>query len=625
MRYRADIDGLRALAILPVVLCHLGVGGFAGGYVGVDVFFVISGYLISRTLFDEMAESGISLTAFYERRVRRIIPAFFSLLAACFIAAWVLFLPSEMRSLSSSLVASALSYSNIHFYLESGYFDAASSAKPLLHTWSLAVEEQFYLLFPLLLIAAYKLRFSRKRMVIMLSLLFMLSFCASVYGARERAAWAFYLPHSRAWELLAGAFLAIGIFPEFKKTWQRQVGAAAGMVLILFAVFTFTERTHFPGHAALLPVLGAMLLIHTGNNTSTWMGQCLSSPLPRFIGLVSYSWYLWHWPIMVFYGSQKFHLPFSEAEKTGLFVVSFLLAVISWWFIEKPFRSAGGIKRFPRRSLFNGTAVLVVILVGIGALGVQMQGLPQRFPSDVNRYAAYADQGFTLGKEGCFIKRVTPFSQQLIEACVRYDPTKKNYLLVGDSHAAHLFFGFKKAYPEYNFSILSMGACKPVEIKSTAGANCDALMRYILHEHFMTHPKQTVILAAKWFPKNAASVEKTVKTLQAQGIELVIVGPQPAYSEALPLILAKSLILGNSLLPDQLMHRYVFDIDEEFAEMAARNHVPYISPLNLLCAENGDCMHQTPEGAPLLRDNNHLSAEGTLYLGARIRDAGMLP
>ena len=298
--YRREIDGLRALAILPILLFHAGFKTFSGGFVGVDVFFVISGYLITTIIVRERQENSFSRLAFYERRARRILPALFLMMAVCMLSAWVCLLPNDMLHFSKSVKAVALFFSNHLFYKESGYFDTASELKPLLHTWSLAIEEQYYLLFPPLTLAVWRLG---KRWILgVLAMIAFLSFSLAVWGSYYKPAAAFFLLPARAWEFLLGGFLAFYIL-EFKNvnvsTTIKQMVSSLGLLLILYSVFSFEKNTPFPGIYALAPTIGAALIIVFAA-PNTFVGAILSSSLFVGIGLISYSTYLWHQPLFVF-------------------------------------------------------------------------------------------------------------------------------------------------------------------------------------------------------------------------------------------------------------------------------------------------------------------------------------
>ncbi|HPQ96790.1 MAG TPA: acyltransferase, partial [Thiolinea sp.] len=298
MQYRKEIDGLRALAVVPVVLFHAGVPGFGGGFVGVDVFFVISGYLITTLLLEALVQGDFSLVSFYERRARRILPALFLMLLVCLPPAWWLLLPHELAGFGRSLVAVALFSSNILFWQESGYFAPDAELVPLLHTWSLALEEQFYLLFPLLLLAGWRL--GLRRLAWLLGGIGVFSLVLAELGWRLVPDANFYLLPGRAWELLAGAGCAL--YRHSRPGEEGSSGpwlAGMGLVLLLGAVLWFDRGLPFPGLYALIPVGGTVLLILYAS-PDRGIGRVLACPLLVGIGLISYSAYLWHQPLLVF-------------------------------------------------------------------------------------------------------------------------------------------------------------------------------------------------------------------------------------------------------------------------------------------------------------------------------------
>ena len=331
--YRPDIDGLRAIAVLSVVACHAGLG-LPGGFVGVDVFFVISGYLITRLILKELEQGTFSLAAFWERRVRRILPALFSVTIATVAAGWFLLTPDAYASLGKSVVALGLLSSNMFFWQETGYFQAQAEEKPLLHTWSLGVEEQFYLLVPVFFFL-FARRQNMSRAFFLLVPVGIVSFGWSIYGARYAAS-GFYLLPNRAWELLVGTFLAC-----LPTTWQiapprgRDLAAAIGLSLIAIPCIFYDKETRFPGLSAVPPVLGAAFIIWAGDRagefpkTSRWLAW---RPVV-FVGLISYSLYLWHWPLLVF-AQYRSAAPLSMTERLAAVAASFAIAVVSWRYVE---------------------------------------------------------------------------------------------------------------------------------------------------------------------------------------------------------------------------------------------------------------------------------------------------
>jgi len=374
-KYRPEIDGLRALAVLAVVLYHLGLG-LPGGFIGVDVFFVISGFLITGILRREMENGTFSLAEFWERRVRRIFPAIFVVVIATLVAGYRFLLPNELVSLGESSVAQALLVANIYFWRDAGYFTGSAELKPLLHTWSLAVEEQFYLLFPFFML--FFRNYSRKRLFWLMAILASVSFCISVYGTKHHPEATFYLLPTRAWELLLGCMLAV-IPWKFEASHRRDdTIAVTGFLAIILPIFFYDSRTSFPGVAAVPPVLGtAAIIFATASSPSVWLRKALSCRPLVFIGLISYSLYLWHWPVIVFtriyFGQLEWqHLLFAGA-------LSFTLAVFSWRLVETPLRGTNYLKQ--RWQLFPVAASLSCAAIAVSILFVSTKGLPERFPN----------------------------------------------------------------------------------------------------------------------------------------------------------------------------------------------------------------------------------------------------
>ena len=377
--YRPDIDGLRAVAVIPVVLFHskislFGTPLFPGGFVGVDIFFVISGYLISNILLRDISRDRFSILKFYERRIRRIFPALFTMLLFAACAAWLVLLPGangEMDYFGTHLFGSAFFYSNYQFMFEKDYFSPAAENNPLLHLWSLAVEEQFYIFFPVYLFLVS--RYFREKLGLATIAILLVSLIYSIWLVRADANAAFYSSPARAWELMIGAVLAI--FPRTGPMDQRlaQTLSATGLGLILYSILFFHEAMPFPGEAALLPCVGAALLIVTGQNNLTWAGQLLSTNTFRYPGLISYSLYLWHWPVLVFY---RFYAitEVTNLEIGMLFALMTAAAWASWKYVEAPFRTGAALAN--RRFLFAGGAGMMLIFAGFGVFSPAMMACP---------------------------------------------------------------------------------------------------------------------------------------------------------------------------------------------------------------------------------------------------------
>ncbi|MDC0181002.1 acyltransferase [Pseudomonadota bacterium] len=419
MHYRAEIDGLRALAVLPVILFHAGFDWFSGGFVGVDVFFVISGYLITTILIEDIEYKRFSITNFYERRARRILPALSFVMFVCIPFAWIWMLPNQMKDFSQSLVAVSLFVSNIFFWKDAGYFSTEADEKPLLHSWSLAVEEQYYLLFPIFLILAW--RFGKNRVFWMIVVMAALSLLLSEWGWRNKAVANFYLTPTRAWELFAGS---IGAFIVQKEGVRRNNPLALfGLAAIIFSIFAYDENTPLPSIYALVPVLGTVLLIlYAGKETL--VAKLLSIKVFVGIGLISYSAYLWHQPLFAFARIRLLEHP-SLFLMVILSALSIILAYLSWRYIEKPFRNKTA---WNQKEIFVASVFVILIFSLIGIFGDRSNGFQNRFSQDDLSYLKQINKS----NPGYVIKRFNELKY------ARWDIKKKKVFLVGDSYAQDL-------------------------------------------------------------------------------------------------------------------------------------------------------------------------------------------
>jgi len=373
LNYRPEIDGLRTVAVIPVILFHSGLG-LPGGFIGVDVFFVISGFLIGSILIEERIKTGrISILGFYERRARRIIPALVFVIIACLPLAWMLMLPSELELFGRSMAATMLFVSNVLFWQNSGYFAPATELMPLLHTWSLAVEEQYYILFPLFLIIVWKL--GRSWVGALLLACVICSFVLGELASHTSPSAAFYLLPTRAWELLIGALLALWTYGRPQpKGWLAEASSFMGLAAILVAVAWYDKSTPWPGSWALAPVLGTAAIIWGGN--STFVGRALSWGPMVGLGLISYAAYLWHQPLFAF---ARLHYN-EDPTHTVMAILSLItlgLAWATWRFVERPFRDRN---RLSRKQIFGSTGISIMA-VGLIGFGLATQkGVPERFP-----------------------------------------------------------------------------------------------------------------------------------------------------------------------------------------------------------------------------------------------------
>ncbi len=533
-QYRPDIDGLRAVAVLSVVLYHAGVPFMPGGYVGVDIFFVISGYLITRIIAREIAERRFSLLTFYERRTRRIFPALFAMLAASVLAASFITLPSEFEDFGNSLAAATLFVSNIYFWQTADYFAGPAHLKPLLHTWSLAVEEQFYIVLPLLLLALT--RWARRHLLAVLIAATVVSFTLSIWAVTAKPAAAFYLLPTRFWELMAGALLALGVAPAIPSQKAANASAAVGLAMIALAVGTYSSATAFPGAAALLPVIGAVLVIHAGTTTqSTIAARLLSWQPVVFVGLISYSLYLWHWPVLTFARIARGEM-LSAMDAALLVALSFVVATLSWRYIETPFRE----RRFAaaRAPLFRFAGAAMAAALAIGVFANVTYGWPQRHDG----YAPPAIAGLDrMNLATCFLKDDQPASAWAgASACRQGDANGATVFVWGDSFAAHLIPGLVDELGTHIQTLqLTAAGCPPILDLSLANRpHCRAINTRALAEITQLKP-DVVLVSARWelyMPRKIshADVRETLDRIAATGARVIVVDHSPTFDFAHP-------------------------------------------------------------------------------------------
>jgi len=480
MQYRREIDGLRTIAVIPVILFHAGFEIFSGGFVGVDIFFVISGYLITSIIIRELDAGDFSILRFYERRARRILPALFLVMLVTLPFSWAWMMPAQFSEYAASLIAVALFASNILFWRESGYFGAAAEEKPLLHTWSLAVEEQYYMLFPIFLILFW--RFGRQPVFYMILAITAVSLALSEWGWRNSPQGNFYLAPTRVWELLAGSICAFLQFKTPQKS--NNLLAAVGFGMVLYAIFMFTEETPFPSVYALVPVVGTALIVLYADGP-TWVGRLLSTPPFVGIGLISYSAYLWHQPLFAFARIRSITVPDSWLMMS-LAVLSLVLAYLSWRFIERPFRLKPPAGALPTQTgVFIASGIGMAAFMMFGAWGYLGNGLPQRLPANVVAAAGFeADKNayqtrchYKINMAGRHNIPALPFAPCVFPK----GAGSPEVAILGDSHGDALAQPVLERLVEGGFSAtqITMTACNPFPGFWISGMRCDVGNDYI--------------------------------------------------------------------------------------------------------------------------------------------------
>ena len=494
MKYRAEIDGLRALAVLPVILFHAGFEWFSGGFVGVDVFFVISGYLITTIIISEMAEGKFSIVKIYESRARRILPALFFVMAACLPFAWLWLTPNDLKDFGQSLVAVSTFSSNILFWLESGYFDTAAELKPLLHTWSLAVEEQYYILFPIFLMLTWRLGI--KWVLILLSVVFLLSLGLAQWGAYYKPSATFFLLPTRGWELLVGVFAAFYLKhnTHLKSHFLNQALSQLGFGMIVYSIIAFDKTTPFPSLHALIPTIGTGLLILCAV-PKTLVHNLLSLKFIVGIGLISYSAYLWHQPLLAF-ARHKLLGDVPDFILIVLCIASLVMAWFSWKFVEVPFRNR---KTLTRKKVFFFSIVCMVLF---SSLGISMR-LKNGYEDRVSFSEELANSFKMPPPENCFDK---PFNHSAEEwGCILgRSEGEINIIFTGDSHSLSFKTLIDQKAKEKDVKVFYTGSsgCLPflgIYPKRTDQYenNCNLLNERI-SELAKSNDVDGIILSARW-------------------------------------------------------------------------------------------------------------------------------
>ena len=596
MKYRPEIDGLRAVAVLAVILFHAELSVCAGGFVGVDVFFVISGYLITSILVTDRERGGFSILGFYERRARRILPALFVVIAVCVPVAWLLLIPADLVAFGRSVVAVAMFASNVLFWLESGYFDTEASLKPLLHTWSLAVEEQFYLLFPLLVVVLW--RFGKRTLIIVLVAIAVVSLVAAEHYARVLPAATFLLAPTRAWELLLGALVAL-----FGTRTSRlgNLASGAGLAMVLVSVFVFDSATPFPSLFALLPTTGTALIIVFASST-TLVGRVLSTRGLVAIGLVSYSAYLWHQPLVVFARHVVVHGP-STIVQVALSLSAIPLGYVTWRFVETPFRNRA---LFTRNRIFAFALLGSIACFGAGFATYRFGGgnLAPRGPD--NAYAACAERPCYVGNRAA----------------------KDTIVLLGDSHAHQLLAALVETFGrDYKIAPLVCNSCflgdrvrfdKDAESADELARTRAGVAR-LASEHVVA-----VIRVQRWqgYGIDArAGIESAISdSISALGVtydQLVIVGS----TTNVELRCRVARALGKLRIGDCAEDAHSRAANDMFATttraMPHPANVHFVYPSELICPD-GRCK-VLDDGILYYRDDHHLTDAGAALVVREIQ------
>jgi peptidoglycan/LPS O-acetylase OafA/YrhL len=641
MKYRKEIDGLRAIAVLPVILFHAGFTTFSGGFVGVDIFFVISGYLITTIIVDEMDKGSFSLLNFYERRARRILPALFFVMLCTLLFAWFLLPPDDMRSFAKSLVAVPLFISNLLFYRESGYFDTLTDLKPLLHTWSLAVEEQYYLLFPLFLIVAWK--FGKRSIIAILIIVSTISIVLAQWASSTHPNFAFYMLPTRGFELLIGAIISLFLNYKPRIISVSQSLSLLGIALVTYSIFAFDRHTPFPSFYTLIPTIGTGLILIFANQNNI-AGKLLGHKLLVRIGLISYSAYLWHQPI---FSLSKQVIPIEASTYLVLFLVGMSLALgyFNWKYLEKPFRNKNkvGLKK-----LIVIVAIFSIIFFIFGIKGYLSNGYPNRQGMEI--YKDFDNDIEKIGYKKCTSSELT--DGEKINYCYEASNGPVNAVIIGDSHAADKFYGIEKNITEHNWALIGNSSCPPVMKIDVEGdqKNCRIKFEKIFNHIINNNEIQTVVLsyfgnyplttayaadhiANKVGPDSVKisstksttndrseifyfGLSETVRTLLASNkkVYLLVDVPELPY---FPINCVKGFsncsVTKSEALMRQEQHRaIVARLEKTFPKLIVYD------PINLFC-DDSQCTYKNGKNI-LYKDSHHLTFIGSDLYGKRLKE-----
>jgi len=635
INYRPDIDGLRAIAVISVLIFHAFPEFLPGGFIGVDIFFVISGFLISKIIFENLSIGEFSFIDFYARRIRRIFPGLLLVLACSWVVAWFTLLPEEFKSLGKHVLGGAGFISNLVLWNESGYFDTAASTKPLLHLWSLGIEEQFYLIWPVLLWVAFRMKISLIGMTLCLLLA---SFLSNIALVNILPIAVFYAPMTRTWELLAGAILAWMLIPaknialgriqsvaQNLTNRQKNICSGVGLLLLVGGINLINEKSAFPGWWALIPVFGAVLLILSG--PQAWLNRhLLSNKIMIFFGLISFPLYLWHWPLLSF--ARNINPSNSEWMRALLLLISVLLAWLTYRFIERPLRMSTETNVWFTQKFIISFLVFLMAAIGYAGYAAYIRdGIPiQRvlLTSDnpvLNKILIYKfETGAAWRMGNCFLTENQP-AEDANSCPSDKNPNKPTLVLWGDSHAAHLYPGVKSVYQnQFNIVQRTASACPPIlGLEIAIRPQCKKINDKTLELIKEVKPN-LVILAADWQSDPFNDLTKTIASLRDIGIKnIALVGPVPRWENNLPKQLSiyckqktpceVPYYMSMGLIPK------IFEIDALMSQFALDQKIYYLSPAKIMCGQNGCLVRQTDAASSITAwDTVHLTDSGSMYL-----------
>lgn len=616
MNYRADVDGLRAVAVLPVVLFHAGLAPFSGGFAGVNVFFVISGYLITSIIYPQLRDGRFSLATFYQKRADRLFPVLFSVLLTVLIAGFLISPPMEYSNMLASVFSAATFTSNIYFWHTQDYFSASAMTLPLLHTWSLGVEEQFYIFFPIFLLIACRLRQARNAVILGL----IGSFALSVVAIHYSVSGTFYLLPFRAWELLIGSAIAMGVIPPIRSARIAALAGLAGLVMLLLTYLLYSKSTLFPAYNALLPTLGAALIIMAGQHSRSPISRLLSTPTLVVTGKASYSIYMWHWPIIVFYGLVLGY-PTDAGGKWLLVALSLLAGFASWYVIEGATR--GKLSHLPaRRTAFVSMALFVPVIV-FASYGVVSGGMRQRVAPAVLAAEQFSDD-FSPYRARCH--QDDGNRHAYTKACVLgAGGVPPDTVVWGDSHGVEIAAALSERLADDGRALrqVTYSSCPPARgVDQPERRFCRKHNEQMLMDIAEDPDVKHVVLAVQYttqtddLRKLATGLEDSVDVLEKAGKQVIVSYPLPFTTVDMPMMMARRMMLGDQTSEIESYEAFharfqaAFELVDQLGQKAGVIALP---TYQRFC---GQVCQMADEGGVYFFDRHHLSMYGARELSA---------
>lgn len=613
------IQGLRALAVVSVLLFHAGVPWVKGGFLGVDIFFSISGYVITLLLQKELLSGHFSFFSFYEKRAWRLLPA----LAVCLVSTSFIFsllTPSPYdKGLTESLLFASFGVSNFYFSNGVDYFDSGT-LNPVLHTWSLGVEEQFYFIYPLFLYLVHKspsLVGSTRKKLILIGCLILIGLSFAVFKTSSEKMDAFYFPWLRAWEFLGGSAVAI---LGAKRENNSRAGAAtySGAVLLILVLLFYSEDLLFPGLGAVVPVIATMLLLY-GSNQKNLINDFLSCKPNLLIGNASYSIYLFHWPVVCLVA--MFFSLGNGYVQILVIMCSLVLGVISWHCVEKKLSTV----RF--KTLFSWRAISPILLMLVTASSVLLAASTTKYywnlhPMAISYFGESVENNDYYKPGACFITSVTLFSQYSPDECLAISPGKENVLVMGDSLAANIVSALREQYPSKNFMQATAVEFRPGN--KNVWPDYARELWEVLNQRLLSNNTNannvTLLLTARWRREDLPPLLDFVEAMKSKRIKVIVLGPLPEYYGSVPMILAHTHLFGFEIM-HRLFKKERLSVDDYFRrELETR--VDYISVLSLLCPD-AKCLLER-NGKSLYFDKVHYTRDGARYFASKLEQVGIL-